>query len=185
MLTILLMRSGRTAWETEGRIQGSLDIPLSPEGREEVKRTAEQVTPNLVKALFCGTDLVAVETAQIVGHQWKRRPKQIEDLREMNLGLWQGLLEQEVMRRNPTAYRLWKKNPLSVQPPAGESLEDCHRRVSSALRKLAQHYDGEQIALVCSHLVTGIVRCIANDVEPSSLQKYLLPPAATELLQFK
>ena len=38
MLTILLVRSGLTEYDCQGRIQGTLDVPLSGEGRQQVER---------------------------------------------------------------------------------------------------------------------------------------------------
>ena len=32
----ILVRHGETAWNTEGRLQGHLDIPLNERGREQV-----------------------------------------------------------------------------------------------------------------------------------------------------
>ena len=43
MLTILLIRSGQTEYDSQGRIQGTLDVPLSEEGRREVLAAAMEL----------------------------------------------------------------------------------------------------------------------------------------------
>jgi len=185
MPTLLLMRSGRTAWEKEGRLQGALDIPLSPEGIEEVEKQAQAIKQHPLHEVLCGSDLTAVQSAQIVGRLCGKREKPLEEFREMRLGLWEGLLEQEALRRNPTAYRLWRKDPLRASPPRGESVEECFRRASAALKRIAGLDGGPVPVLVCSPMVLAVVRCVAKDVAPHRLWEYVLPPAAVEWVHFR
>jgi probable phosphoglycerate mutase len=185
MSTVLLVRSGRTAWETEGRIQGALEIPLSPEGLAEIEQRAKEIKERVGRTIFCGADLAAVQSAQAVGRACGGRVKPLKELREMRLGLWEGLLEAEALHRNPTAYRLWRKDPLAACPPSGESAEECYGRVSEGLRRLAAQ-DGEKpTVLVCSRLVAAMVRCCVKDVPVSRLWEYVMPPAAAEMLQLR
>ena len=144
------MRSGRTAWETEGRLQGALDIPLSPEGIAEVEQQAQTIKQQRIREIFCGSDLAARQSAQVIGRLCGKREKALDEVREMRLGLWEGLLEQEVLHRNPTAWRLWRKDPLSVCPPSGESAEECFRRASDALKRIAAGKGETPAVLVCS-----------------------------------
>ena len=70
MLTILLIRSGRTEYDCQGRIQGTLDVPLSEDGRREVDRrrrpSCSTSTPSIA-ALYAGPCRSAQETAEILG----------------------------------------------------------------------------------------------------------------------
>ena len=43
MLQIVLIRPGSTDYDVQGRIQGSLDIPLSEQGLAEAAAVAEQL----------------------------------------------------------------------------------------------------------------------------------------------
>lgn len=45
-MNIWLLRHGRTAYNGEGRYQGRTDVPLSPEGAEELERA--EITPPVV-----------------------------------------------------------------------------------------------------------------------------------------
>jgi broad specificity phosphatase PhoE len=185
MPTVILMRSGRTAWEIEGRIQGALDIPLSPEGIKGVEQKAKDLRQQKIQETFCGADLPAVQSAQIVDRICGTRAKHLEEFREIDLGMWEGLLEKEALHRNPTAFRAWKRDPLSVWPPSGESVEECYNRISKAMRAVLMRYGEKTIALVCSGLVAGIVRCIARDAPLNKLWEYAMHPAATDVLVFR
>ena len=54
MLEILLIRTGATEYECQGRIQGTLDVPLSDDGRQQVEKVAEQLRGQTVEALYAG-----------------------------------------------------------------------------------------------------------------------------------
>ncbi len=42
MLTVILIRPGSTDFDEQGRIQGTLDVPLNEQGAAEVGRLAEE-----------------------------------------------------------------------------------------------------------------------------------------------
>lgn len=56
MLTILLVRSGLTEYDCQGRIQGTLDVPLSGEGRQQATATADELAARgtTIDALYAG-----------------------------------------------------------------------------------------------------------------------------------
>ncbi len=58
------------------------------------------------------------------------------DLGNLDLGLWQGLLVDEIRRKQPRLYRQWLDNPWSVVPPEGETLEDACARIDDVIGRL-------------------------------------------------
>ena len=54
-------------------------------------------------ALYCGPGESVVRTAEIVGKALGLRPRRIDDLRNLDQGLWQGLQIEEIKRRNTKA----------------------------------------------------------------------------------
>ena len=40
----------------------------------------------------------------------------------MNHGLWQGMIIDEVKRKQPKVYKQWQEHPENVCPPEGEML---------------------------------------------------------------
>ena len=49
------------------------------------------------------------------------RPRRIDDLRNLDQGLWQGLQLDEIKRRNVKVFRQWIDDPVTVCPPQGET----------------------------------------------------------------
>src|SRR5690606_2258938 len=71
-----------------------------------------------------GPDECSQQSAKIVSQHFGGRVKLVDDFREMDLGLWEGLRECELLDRQPTAYKQWRADPSSVQPPDGDTVAE-------------------------------------------------------------
>jgi broad specificity phosphatase PhoE len=155
---LLVIRAGATAYDLQGRISGSLDIPLSPEGVAEATQTAALVATEQPVALYASTAVSAFETATIIGRTIGLRPRGVATLENLNHGLWQGMLGAEIRRKQPRLYRQRQENPWSVSPPEGELLEDACRRIEAALEKLLKRHARGRVAIVLPDPLDRLVR---------------------------
>lgn len=162
MTQIFLIRPGATAYDEQNRIQGVLDLPLSERGRVEVVALAEQLATADLVSLYCGPGESVYRTAEVVGRAIGLRPKRLDDLRNLNQGLWQGLQIDELRRRNPKVFRQWLDEPLTICPPLGETVEDALDRIRDVLRPLIRRHRTEAIGLVVAEplaqLIAGFLR---------------------------
>ena len=71
MITIYLIRHGKTSWNKENLIQGTKDIPLSPEGRKEVTELAQKINLNKIDLILSSPQKRAKETAKIIANNKK------------------------------------------------------------------------------------------------------------------
>lgn len=118
MFQVVLIRPGATVYDEQNRLQGILDIPLSERGHGEVTRMAQRLTSSLdgspLSALYCGPGESVVGTAEIVGKVLGIRPKRIDEFRNLDQGLWQGLQIDEIKRRNTKLFRQWIDDPETI-----------------------------------------------------------------------
>ena len=63
MVQIVLIRPGSTDYDEQGRIQGTLDIPLSEQGTDEVERVIEEIRKLGIEAIYCCPCQSACQTA--------------------------------------------------------------------------------------------------------------------------
>lgn len=157
MTQVLLIRSGATAYDEQNRIQGILDIPLSERGRAEVAVLAQSLSDADLAALYCGPGESVLRTAEAVGRSVGLRPKRLDDLRNLNQGLWQGLQIEEIRRRNPKLFRQWLDEPMTICPPQGESVEEALQRIRDVLRPLIKRHRGEAIGLVVAEPIAQLI----------------------------
>jgi broad specificity phosphatase PhoE len=185
MIPLVLVRSGRTEYDCQGRIQGTLDVPLSEDGRQEViagaAELAERKPP--LSALYAGPCRSAQETAEILGEQLKLKVKTIESLHNLNQGLWQGLLFDDVKTKQPKVYRQWVERPDTVCPPEGETLGEARERLFKAIAKLTKKHPSGGVALVLGQPLACVLRCMYYDGQsPSVCQAQLVKSPLWEQL---
>ena len=135
-LRVLLVRSGPTDWDDAGRLQGDTDLPLSDCGRDafaaRVASVASDPAHDALDVVLHGPDECSGQSGRILAAQLGVRARQVEDLREMDLGLWEGMRESELLERHPTVYKQWRADPTSVTPPDGDTLADAEARSKRA-----------------------------------------------------
>jgi broad specificity phosphatase PhoE len=132
-MKILLIRHGRTAWNEEGRMQGRADLPLSPEGRAEVRRW--RLPRAWADARWLSSPLRrATETAALL----TGRPAAIEPrLIEMDWGAWEGFSLAELRATAPEAMAANEARGLDFRPPGGESPREVRARLDALLADLS------------------------------------------------
>ena len=132
MTALLLVRHGETDWNSEGRLQGQTDRPLSDYGRCQARELAEQLADERLEAIYTSDLARAMETAQILGARLGLTVVVDPDLREKNWGTWEGLTGDE---------------RIHVEF-AGESTEDHRDRVLGALRRIAGRHPDQRVVVV-------------------------------------
>jgi len=159
MVQLVLIRPGSTDYDVQGRIQGNLDIPLNPRGREQAALAVEFLKGRSLTALYSSVGCSAVEMAELIGSALKLKPKTIERLENLDHGLWQGMLIEEVKRKQPKVYKQWQEHPENVCPPDGEMLGQVAERVDAVLDKLLRKHRFGTIGLVAAEPLASVIRC--------------------------
>jgi len=157
MTQVVLIRPGATVYDEQNRVQGVLDLPLSDRGRAEVATLAERVAEIELAALYCGPSQSALRTAEVVGRALGLRCRRIDELRNLDQGLWQGLQIEEIRRRHLKIFRQWLDDPFTVQPPQGECFEHALDRIQTALRPIIKRHRDEAIGLVACDPIAQLI----------------------------
>ncbi|MEX0676659.1 MAG: histidine phosphatase family protein [Pirellulales bacterium] len=158
MIQIVLIRPGATDYDDQGRILGTLDIPLSEQGTRDVERIIREVRPLNISAIYCGPCESTSQTATAIAEALDVKLKKIDNLRNIDHGLWQGMLIEDVKRKQPKVYRQWQEQPGIICPPQGEMLKTAQERVHSALTKILKKHKDGTIALVVPDPLAGVVQ---------------------------
>jgi broad specificity phosphatase PhoE len=157
MTQVVLIRPGATVYDEQNRVQGVLDIPLSDRGKAEVAALAERLIGVELSALYCGPGESVSRTAESVGKATGLRPKKLDDLRNLDQGLWQGLQLDEIRRRNLKVFRQWLDDPRTICPPQGETVEAALDRIKATLKPLIRRHRGETIGVVVAEPMAQII----------------------------
>jgi broad specificity phosphatase PhoE len=157
MTEIVLIRPGATVYDEQNRVQGVLDLPLSDRGRAEVAALVERLEGVELSAVYCGPSESVTRTAEAVARVLGLRPKRVDDLRNLDQGLWQGLQIEEIKRRNGKVFRQWIDDPTTICPPQGEMIHSALNRVKAVLKPLIKRHRDEVIGVVAPEPVGQLI----------------------------
>ena len=163
MTQVVLIRPGATVYDEQNRVLGVLDVPLSDRGWAEVAelvaKLAEPFSGIKLTALYSGPSENAVRTAEAVGRALGLRPRTLDELRNLDQGLWQGLQVEEIKRRHLKVFRQWIEDPCTISPPHGEPVAGAMDRIKAALKPLIKRHRDEAIGLVACEPIAQFIAC--------------------------
>jgi probable phosphoglycerate mutase len=171
MLNIVLIRPGSTDYDVQGRIQGSLDIPLNERGLAEVAQTAEQLRGKGLEVIYAPKAQPPQQTAEVIAKTLGIKLKILSRLESLHQGLWEGMLVEDVRLKHPKVYRQWQEQPENVCPPEGEMLGEADERVRAAVVKLLKRHKDGVIGLVLSEPLLSLARRFIGRDELGDLWK--------------
>jgi phosphoserine phosphatase len=185
MFQIVLIRPGSTDYDVQDRIQGTLDIPLNEQGHAEVAQLIEPLRPKGLEVIYAPTSQPAEQTAKTLAKSLGIKWRKLDRLCNLNQGLWQGMLVDDVRHKQPKVYRQWQEQPESVCPPQGEMLSQADERVHAIMvRLLKRHKDGV-IGLVVPEPLLSLVRRFMTHGELGDLWKATNGHPRWEVLQLE
>jgi probable phosphoglycerate mutase len=157
---IILIRHGETAWNTERRLQGHIDIALNPEGLRQAAALAAALAGEALDALVASDLQRALQTAGAVGAA-RGQPVQVDPaLRERCFGGFEGLLYAEIEQRFPLQFAAWQARDVDAPMPDGarsaETFRQFYARSVGAILGWAASHPGQTIALVAHG---GVLEC--------------------------
>ena len=141
---LIFVRHGETAYNAENRLQGQLDIPLNPRGREQARAvggTLRSLVGSEIdqleadQAFFASPLERARETMEIARDAMGLPPSRYRldpVLKEISFGAWEGLTWREIEARDPKRRLGAPKRQMEFCPARGRELRDA-RRASASL----------------------------------------------------
>ena len=175
MTQLILVRHGTT--EANVRVpyilQGSgIDLSLNDNGRRQAEQVATFLAGFPVRHVYTSPLKRASETAGLIAVRHSLEVRQILEIAECDVGLWEGKDWQTISREHPEAYRLFHENPAEHPYLGGESYSDVLRRVLPVFERLLHQHVGETIVVVAHNIVNrafvahllGLELCRAKDL---------------------
>lgn len=167
MSTIVLVRPGCTDFDEQQRIQGALDLPLNAQGDEQVRQFAAELRDVPLDVIYTSPTEPARTTATRLGESLGLPVKELDGLRNVHQGLWQGLHVEEVRRKHPKVFKQWQETPETICPPEGELFADAFARVREALARPLKSKKKANFAIVAPEPLASIVACIIRGGKPT------------------
>ncbi len=164
MLRLLLVRHGETLANQLGFWIGQGESEMTPEGLKSIDWLKEQLRSETFDGVFTSPSQRAVWTSLqlCVPHLIsKEEIQQIEALREIDFGRFEGKNFKWVKAHEPDEIEKMLRERSKYVYPEGESLCTQHQRVARWLHEFIQKYEKGNF-LICAH--GGTIRCILSEL---------------------
>ncbi len=138
--TIYYIRHGETSWNAEGRLQGTLDIPLNELGRKQAAHAGE-----VLAGLFARDGRDKHDLAYVASPLGRARATMdfvrevlgltagdyaLDDrLREIGYGRWEGSTLAEMQAQDPDLFAKRQTEKWTMSPPGGETYAEVQVRM--------------------------------------------------------
>ncbi len=183
---VFLVRHGATVLTAEDRFAGATDVPLSDEGREQVRRLALRLSSESLAGVYASPLGRTMETARILAEPHKLGVEPRDGLREISHGHWEQMTRAEVEKQYPNEAAAWDEDPFTFAPVGGESGLAVTARALPVLLELVRSHPGQKI-LVVSHKAT--IRLLLSSLLGFDPRRYRdnldQNPAALNIVDFK
>ena len=122
---IHFIRHGAISPTLQGRYIGTTDVPLSDEGKLNIRKLDATMDYPYAKVVFSSPLKRCTQTARLIYPSIE--PLVIDQLMECNFGEWENKSADEL--KGDDTFAKWLAGDTSVKPPRGESNADFTRRI--------------------------------------------------------
>lgn len=128
--------------DNQRRYIGQLDVPLSEEGVQQARCLQKILEPVTMSTVFSSDLARSRQTAGIVTGTKSVKKIVRQDLREINMGDWEGYTFADIARRFPDEFKARGADIGYYRVTGGESFADCYQRVLMAFHEIINSSEG-------------------------------------------
>ena len=155
---IYLARHGDIGLGKDKRFIGQSDLPLTDLGKKQAHSLKDKFCQVPLENIYCSDLVRSQQTAEIIASAHKIIPMARLELRELNMGDWEGKLFSDIRDNYPQEYKERGENIAHYSTPEGESFSDCYNRVIPIFESLTQ--SDEKTILIIGHAgVNRVILC--------------------------
>jgi len=159
---LYVVRHGETEQSQEEIFRGKKDISLNKVGKEQAARIGSFFTDKDIDRILSSPLTRAMDTAYCISGVINVPTEAVEELVDMNFGIWEGRTLKEVKSLYPQEFEIWTKSPQRLSLKNGESLTVVRKRVAKTFKKLLSK-EQSNIVLVTHRVICKlIILCFLN-----------------------
>lgn len=141
-----MVRHGETDANVNDIIQGQTDVPLNSNGLRQAQCVGRRLKDYSFDAIYSSDLSRAMVTAGYIANGRNIIPT--SQLREWNLGAWEGKSINRVAAEFPEEHKLFKADSIYFRPTSGESTREFRDRAADFLSRIVQNHAGQTVLCV-------------------------------------
>lgn len=147
---IFIVRHAQTIGNVENRLTGESDYEITAEGKKDIKLLTQELENIKFDKVYSSTSLRTKKTIEQLAKINNTNIIQLDDLKEMYFGIYDGWKWEEVNKVNPNIKETQVKINEIVGIPEQEDMKDLADRMYNTITEIAENNMGKNI-LICSH----------------------------------
>jgi broad specificity phosphatase PhoE len=170
---IYLGRHCKTAWNLEGRLIGTTDLPLCDVGWKEAKDTLPIVEKYKFDRIVSSPLKRAFDTSRYYADNLEIPLEVNQDLRELDHGDWNGKKYDDLLSDPNGDFKRWFiDGDTSIPiPNSPETLEQVQARIKRTIREIALKYPGEKVLVIMHKHIRSLLTCYLLGESLSNFRK--------------
>lgn len=179
MTRVIIVRHGQSTYNTERRIQGRTDAStLTDKGRSDAGKAGKALSNIAFKAIYSSPLNRAKLTAEIIHSELVEKSAVIqisEQLVEVDLPLWAGMLSADVKEKFPDDYSIWKQRPHELRMIVNDAqgtqelfpVLALYEQAKQFWQEILSRHQGETILIVGHNGINRALISTALGIPPS------------------
>ncbi len=168
-MNLLLVRHGEVLSNLKKVYAGGSTESLTERGKQQAYKVAGRLSSMNIHTLYTSPVKRAVETAEIIGHVIGKNYTIIDEFKEMEMGPWEGMSEEEIARLYPHKWQVWQCKPAELRLDGRETLDQVLARALKGLERISG-ISRDNSAVIVTHVV--IIRVLLLWSQGKSLNLY-------------
>jgi alpha-ribazole phosphatase len=145
---IHLIRHGQVVGHDQKRYNGQIDVALTDQGIEQYHQLKERLADAPISACYTSDLTRCVTGANIICEQFGIEPVRRSELRELNIGVWEGLTWEDIKANWPEEWQARLADLVNFRVPQGENLLDVEARVMPVIHEIVERHQGQELLVV-------------------------------------
>lgn len=160
-----IIRHGETDWNKEFRMTGKEDISLNETGKKQAAEIGKKLKAYKIDLIIASDLLRSKQTAEVIAKETGAEIIFDKNLRERDVGRWQGKLRNEIEQEHgKDVWEMWKDYSFDIA--GGENWSELEKRVWESFNNHKSTHSHRNIAIVTHGGVIRMLRKRIRNLSP-------------------
>lgn len=169
-MKLYITRHGKTIWNEQGILQGSLDSPLTKEGVQKAIDLSKRISIYNIQAIVTSDLKRAKDTSFYIKSGSDIPIFYFKELREMSFGDWDGMKITEIQEKYQNDFRKFETDPINFDNKSGETYINLLSRVEKALETI-KNLNYENVLIVTHGITVKALQILIEKKDISQIVK--------------
>lgn len=161
-MKLLLIRHGEIPSNVNKVYAGKSPERLTKKGVCQAREVSEKLKEYEVDALYSSPIKRALQTAQIISERIGMDLVVENAFREIKMGPWEGMSENDVAKEYPGEWDIWSNRPAELRLPGRETLDDLQQRVLTGISGIKAEHNGNIVIVTHVAIIRVLLLWHAN-----------------------